>query len=253
MHFLEKIILLSLVIVSFFSQDHLMADWKLVFADNAQESWEKKWSLDGLKATVGRQKEGLILTSGKTYQEDASHCVLWTKQNFIGDVKIEYDFTRLDHELTNIAVCILYIQATGLGQAPYSENIFDWNHLRQVPKMSTYFNYMNGYHISYSTTGGTDFNYIRARRYPSLHKDFDKDTRILPSYEKIDLFKPDETWHLCIEKRAQELTFSASRDKEKYEWKWVTSQFPQVTHGPIGLRQMATRQSLYANFKVWQP
>jgi hypothetical protein len=51
--------------------------------------------------------------------------VLWTKRSFAGDVRIEYDFTRLDTALEHTSVCILYIQATGVGNGEFARDIFE--------------------------------------------------------------------------------------------------------------------------------
>ena len=89
--------------------------------------------------------------------------VLWTKQSFKGDLKIEYDYTRLDNETR--CVNILYIQATGSGEEPYVKDITEWNELRRVPAMKMYFDHMHAYHISYAAWRG---DYIRGRRYLPL-------------------------------------------------------------------------------------
>jgi hypothetical protein len=175
---------------------------------------------------------------------------LWTTQSFKGDVKIEYDFTRIDSAMKHTAVCILYVQATGKGEGPYLADIFQWRDLRRVPKMSLYFQNMICYHVSYACTGGDDFNYVRARRYPSK-KDFDKSTRLLPSYDNIDLFKPGDTWHMTFEKVGRNLSLTATRGDDTHTWTWDASDRDPVTEGRIGLRQMRGRESRYENFKVF--
>ncbi|MCB9247654.1 MAG: hypothetical protein H6613_03530 [Ignavibacteriales bacterium] len=52
--------------------------------------------------------------AGNEAHNDTCHTVLWTKQSFSGDVKIEYDYTRID--TSNIGVNIIYILATGSGK-----------------------------------------------------------------------------------------------------------------------------------------
>jgi hypothetical protein len=244
--------LLRLFLILVFFEGLLMADWKKVFDDSGTNTWEKYWFLDGLKASVSNTPQGMVLTSGPTYKDEASHCVLWTKESFEGDIKIEYDFTRLDRQLQDQAVCIIYIQATGMGQAPYSEDISLWSKLRETPSMSTYFNHMHCYHISYACSGGSDFNYVRARRYPSTNGKFDQDTRILPSYDNIKLFNPGETWHFIFEKIGTTLTFQALKGSETHLWKWDASSYAPITSGRIGFRQMWTRSSRYANVRIYQ-
>jgi hypothetical protein len=68
--------------------------WSEVFADDGTGSWKEKWFLDGEVGTVTSSPEGMTLTAGPESRNDAHHMVLWTKQEFAGDLKIEYDYTR---------------------------------------------------------------------------------------------------------------------------------------------------------------
>lgn len=228
-----------------------MDGWKLVWSDAGTRDWEKEWFLDGLKATVTNTPEGLVLKTGPLEGGDSSHGVLWTRRSFAGDLRVEYDFTRLDSATEHTSVCILYMQATGTGVGPYVADIFEWRKLREVPKMSLYYDNMNCLHISYACSGPKDANYVRARRYPSKGS-FDKDTRVEPSYDNVDLFKPGEMWHMAFEKVGKDLSFTATHGQDKHVWKWDVSKFPPVTEGRLGLRQMRFRESRYANFQVYQ-
>ena len=226
--------------------------WKRVFEDSCRQDWTANWFLDGLKSSVRNTPEGMVLTSGVVTDGDAAHAVLWTKADFRGEIRVEYDFTRLDSVTAHPAVCILYLQATGTGEGPYEKDLFSWAKLREVPKMSLYYNNLNCYHVSYACTGGKDYNYVRARRYPA-HGSFDADTRMLPSYDNVDLFKPGETWHLRFEKVGAQLTFTAVRvgTDDSHTWTWNTAGFPPISDGRVGLRQMLGRQSRFANFQVF--
>lgn len=232
------------------ADDAPQPEWKPAFADAAETAWTESWFLDGAKSSVTRTDAGLVLKSGEVTKDNTGHAVLWTKASFSGDVRVEYDFTRLDSATDHVSVCILYLQATGTGKPPFVEDIHAWSDLRKTPKMSLYFQNMNTYHVSYACTGGDDFNYVRARRYPAKGA-FDKDTRIEPSYENVDLFKPGETWHLVFEKTGTDLTFTATRQEERHVWKWNAKQFAPITQGRIGLRQMHGRESRYENFRVF--
>ncbi len=121
-------------------------------------------------------------------------------------MRIEYDFTRLDSNVDYPSVCILYIQASGIGGEKFDADICKWRGRRHTPAMSLYFNNMNCYHISYACTGPRPVHnhYVRARRYPV--KDHFRDTVVEPSYENIDAFKPGETWHMAFEKVGRQLT-----------------------------------------------
>ena len=72
------------------------------------------------------------LTAGSEFGNNAHHMVLWTKESFEGDLKIDYEYTRLD-EATR-CVTILYIEATGSGKGPYVKDISRWNELRKCPR-----------------------------------------------------------------------------------------------------------------------
>lgn len=227
-----------------------MDAWKLAWSDDGAQDWKAGWFLDGDKSKVQNTPTGMVLTSGDVKDDNAGHAVLWTKQSFRGDLRIEYDFTRIDERTKHVAVCILYIQATGIGKEPYVADIFEWRDLRRSPKMSLYFNFMRCYHVSYACTGGADADYVRARCYPS-EGNFDRDTRVAPSYENVGFFKPGETWHMLFEKVGRQLTFTATRNQDKKNFTWDVSKFDAVDDGRIGLRQMHGRESRYANFKIF--
>ena len=83
--------------------------WQVVFSDPGLGDWQEHWFVEGLKATVKYDEKGIVFTSGPVPMEQASHAVLWTKQSFEGDIKIEYDYTRLDSMTASTSVNILYI------------------------------------------------------------------------------------------------------------------------------------------------
>jgi hypothetical protein len=106
--------------------------WKEVFFDKGSDDWKKHWFLDGKKAAVENGKDGMLFSAGPVARENASHAVLWTKKSFTGDLKIEYDFTKMDKATK--AVNILYIQATGKEEDPYVKDITEWSDLRMCRK-----------------------------------------------------------------------------------------------------------------------
>lgn len=181
--------------------------------------------------------------------------VLWTKQQYDGDIKIEYDFTKVDDEIK--MVNILYIQATGTGD--FASDIATWRHQRQVPSMKFYFGRMKTLHISYSAFGqrneSSAQDYVRARAYP-LHatKGF-AGMKIAPSYEKTGLFKQGETYQITAVKTDDRLTFTVRpKDDPSVEpqvFSWELPERGKMTTGRIGLRQMYTRSSVYNNFKIY--
>jgi hypothetical protein len=122
-------------------QQALAGPWREVLFDPCTGDWTEHWFLDGEVAAVETSQAGMQLTAGPQFKNDAHHLVLWTKDTFSGDVKIEYQYTRLDFERR--CVNILYVQATGSGQEPYATDISQWSDLRRIPAMNMYFNHMN--------------------------------------------------------------------------------------------------------------
>ena len=65
-------------------------NWRVEFSDPGTGHWAKNWFLDGDHAVVSNDNDGM------TIDATGGYAVLWTKQEFDGDVRIEYDFQRLD-------------------------------------------------------------------------------------------------------------------------------------------------------------
>ncbi|MGL5921106.1 MAG: hypothetical protein ACRCZQ_11500, partial [Bacteroidales bacterium] len=85
------------------------SEWKLVLSDPMHKNWHKNWFLDGEVVEVKNAKDGLTIWGGPEILNDAHHGVLWTKKEFEGDIRIEYDYIRLDTMLNLTAVTILYV------------------------------------------------------------------------------------------------------------------------------------------------
>jgi hypothetical protein len=230
--------------------------WILQFEDLGEVPWQDNWFLDGRSAQVTNTQKGIRMIAGPEPKNDAHHAVLWTKQQFSGDVKIEYDFTKIDDMQT--MVNILFIQATGIG-GEFAQDITLWSHRRQVPSMKFYFERMKLLHISYAAYGQVNddpnYDYIRARAYP-LHptKGF-KGMEITPSYFRTGLFKKDITYAMVIEKTKTKMTLSVkaknASDSSLQTFTWQLPERGQVDYGRIGLRQMYTRSSIYNNFRIY--
>jgi hypothetical protein len=228
-------------------------DWEVVFSDPGIGDWQDRWFVEGLKATVEYGQDGMVFTSGPVPKEQASHAVLWTKQSFAGDIRIEYDYTRLDTMTDVTSVNILYIQATGLGTDESPTDILLSTNQREVPWMKSYFLNMNALHVSYATTGPKRAHYVAARRYPAADQaSFMNGTMIQPVYEDIDLFGAGETYHITALKEGSRLTFTAEREGKSHTFEWDTSGYPPVSEGRIGFRHMWARSSRYENFRISQ-
>jgi len=226
--------------------------WKPVFEDSCTGSWQDRWFLDGLVGKVSTGPDGMVLTAGPEFKNDAHHMVLWTKQEFAGDLKIEFDYTRLDDETR--CVNILYIQATGSGEEPYVTDITKWNELRSVPAMRTYFDHMHTYHISYAAFPNNEdtTSYIRARRYMPNASGLDG-TELDPDYFPLGLFRKDVPHKITVIKKERNIFIKVENPEQVYYCHMVNKSLPPVTEGRIGLRHMFTRSSQYSNFRVSVP
>ncbi|MHC4743668.1 MAG: DUF1961 family protein [Planctomycetota bacterium] len=228
------------------------AGWRQVFFDSCTEDWREQWTLDGLKATVTNSDKGMDFRAGLVRKENASHAVMWTKESFSGDIRLDYEYTKLDDKTE--AVTILYIQATGSGAEGYDKDISKWADKRKVPAMSTYFNNMNLHHISYAAfkVGNTDpaKDYIRARRYMPQRRAGLANTDLEPDYFETGLFEQGVPHKITVIKKDDRLfMYIRNREKEKL-CHWKTDSFPPVTEGRIGLRHMWTRAARYRNFRI---
>lgn len=179
--------------------------WILEFQDDGTTNYQENWHLDGLIAKVENTPEGMHLQAGHEFGNDAHHMVLWTKKSFSGDVKIEFEYTRTDSETK--AVNILYIQAAGKGEGEFTNDIFEWNNLRTVPSMRTYFNNMKTLHISYAAFPNNEEtqDYIRARRYPVTSEKGFSQLEIVPTYFDTGLFKTGISYKIKVIKTNEKL------------------------------------------------
>jgi len=221
-------------------------EWETVFSDSCTGDWTENWFLDGEVGKVSTDAEGMTLTAGPEPRNQAHHMVLWTKESFEGDVKIEYDYTRLDTR--KHFVNILYIQATGSGEGAYATDISEWNELRRVPSMRMYYNHMNTYHISYATA--LSDNYIRGRRYMPNSKGLDG-TELDPDYENnTGLFKTGVPHKITVTKKGRDLFMKVENAEQTKYFHMSNLHLPTITEGRIGLRHMFTRSSRYKNFRI---
>ncbi len=227
--------------------------WREVFFDSCTNDWEKKWFLDGAIGAVDTSSMGMKLAAGPQFGNDAHHMVLWTKESFKGDLKIEYDYTRLDFETRGVN--ILYIQATGSGEGPYAKDISEWNELRCVPAMNMYFNHMNTYHISYAAFPNDEdsTSYIRARRYMPESGNGLKGTNLNPDYYPKGLFGPGVPHHITVIKQGQAVFMRIENPDQVFYCYMGNPDLPPVTEGRIGLRHMFTRSARYKNIRISTP
>lgn len=236
-----------------FNELYASPDWQLKFSDACTEDWPSNWFLDGEFARVKYGPTGMDLRAGPVHRNDAHHAVLWTKQSFEGDVKIEYEYTRTDSRLVDVNVVL--IQATGLGTEAFDEDIAQWNEYRRVPTMSKYWLNMNALHVSVAAFPGTnadpDNDYLRARRYPAPSKSEFSATEVPPTSLKTGLFRTGVTYRMRWIKWGTRLLLHVACKGVSKSYEWDFAKFAPVTEGRIGLRHMYGRSASYRNFRVW--
>jgi hypothetical protein len=231
------------------------AQWRQVLHDPCTGKWQDTWFLDGKKATLTNGPDGMTFTAGPTAGDDSCHAVLWTKESFQGDLKIEYEYMKTDRTARNVT--ILYIQATGSGDAEHPEDIAAWSALRTVPSMRLYFNHMNTYHISYAAFGqendDPEEDYIRARRYvPDAGKGL-SGTELENEYAQTGLFKTSVPYRITVIKKGRELFMHIQGDGRERLCHFRGEALPPIVEGRIGLRHMYTRGARYRDFRVSVP
>lgn len=228
------------------------SDWQEVFYDSFHKDWKEKWTLDGMKATIRNTEKGMDFCAGPTAWDDSCHAVLWTKESFQGDIKVDYEYTRLDNEIK--FVTILYLQATGSGEGPYTKDISKWANLRTIPAMRIYYDNMNTYHISYAAfdvdNEDPHKDYIRARRYlPETKSELDG-TDLSPDYFETGLFKTGVPHKITIIKKGNDLYMRIENNEKQMLCHWRNRSLRPIHEGRIGLRHMYTRGARYRDFRV---
>lgn len=223
-------------------------DWQEVFSDKMTGTdWQEKWFLDGIHAKVSNSKEAMQIDTSKGF------AVLWTKKEFEGDLRIEYDFKCLDDD-NRKGVNIIYIQARGDGQNGCVEDITQWSEKRELAAMKNYFLNMHTYHISYATSKRGDKNndYVRARRYMPLENKGLSETELKGDYSKVDLFSDREWLRIAIIKKDKKIWMEVKHPKTTKIFKFENVDKPGIEAGRIGLRLMPERLSHFKNFRVYE-
>lgn len=260
MNHMKNILLLSVVLVVAACQrspetrfrDAMNRNWQEVFSDNFDSLDNAVWHLDGKKGALEIVPDGLVISAGNAIRKNSDHVVLWNRNVYKGDIRIEYDFTRLDTCNTE-TVNIIYLHATGSGKDGYDRDIMKWNEKREIPAMETYFNHMNLYHISYAVEKGAtlETDYVRARRYiPETGKGLDG-TALSPEYEDTGLFEIGVRYHITVVKSGEMMFMEVAGDSDRKLFHFDLSKLPGLDEGRVGLRQMWGRKSKYDNFRIF--
>jgi len=241
-------------------KNDIKADQLILFEDSMTKNWEENWFLDGKNAVLEHRDGGLafLTTASKVDKRvdraafDAQHAVLWTRQEFTGDIRISYTFTKLPG-------CswqkLIYVQARGIGKKPYVEDIHAWRDLRAVAKMDKYYNYMNLIGLSLR-------DQIRCKRYPwsDVVRNLKLETEFRPRAERKEM-QIGREYRVVVEKRRKSIMLritdtGSGEDNVHHTWdladeKVLKNREPRfVEKGRIGIRQMGGHKILMRDFKV---
>jgi hypothetical protein len=214
----------------------------------------KKWFADGQRLTLGKGSEGLLFKAGEIPASDADHSVIWTQQEFEGNLKIEFDYVRRDWATRYVN--IIYLLAQGSGTPPYTSDIFQWKELREIPAMRTYFNHMQLFHVSLAAFENDNdlpgADYIRARRYLPENGRGLSGTELMPEYFNTGFFEPYVKHHITLIKEGDTVWMEVRTSRRTQLYHWQSPLIESLNAGRIGIRLMGSRQSEFSNFKVYQ-
>ena len=226
--------------------------WVLLYSSENESCWEENWFLEGPKASVVTQPNGFIFSAGPDIENPESHAVLWSKSIYSGDIKVEYEYTRLDSMNAATSVNILYLLASGRGTDESPPDIRSTTTARQIPWMRSYFLEMNLLHISYAATGPQRSNYVSARRYPANSvSSFNSDTLVTPVYDNVNMFSLGVAHQITATKIGDTLQFEAHHAEGSELFNWDLSSYDPVLSGRVGFRHMWGRSSQYRNIKIY--
>jgi hypothetical protein len=230
-------------------QKILAETWNETLSDNGKDNWQDKWFLDGKHATVTNDCNGMQFSAGNG-DTNEHHAVLWTKESFTGDVRVEFEYIRLDDQTKDASM--IYVQATGVGVDPYQRDISTWSNLRQEPWMRYYFRNMNLVHISFASYDKSGRDYVRLRQYPvPKGGKFNPDTEIKPAIFDFLEFKKQVPYNITIVKRDNQYFFRVRGDGKVRTVGWKLDPKREINEGRVGIRHMRKRSAVYKNIKIF--
>lgn len=235
----------------------------VLFEDPMTGDWRDLWFLDGKKAELTQDDTGLHFQAGSEpgmWQKrrespemrelfDSYHAVLWTKQEFEGEIGLRYEITRTSDGFT----FLLYMLAQGVGHGEYAEDISEWNDLRDISKMNLYFGGMNLTCITFR-------DQIRLRRYPWMDEAGEQFTdNLIGEMLDYDQLPKGVTYIVDVELRTETLRIRLEEagnpdnvlDRTFNRIDDLDPRRPAPsTRGRIGLRHMIGTVVRYRNFQV---
>ncbi len=227
-------------------------NWRLALQDSGCEDWRRHWTLDGSNCTITHSPEGMEFKSGPEAGDHSNHGILWTRERFSGDLKVSFEFTRLD--TINRYVCIAYFHANGIGEGEYVKDIHRWSKLRELPYMKTYFEKMDLLHVSFAAFGNRDDSpedYIRVRRYPVREDRSFEQIEVGDTVHKTGLFIPGQSYHMTFIKTRATLALKITGGAQPCYHCWNLNTVEATESGYFGIRQMWQKHSRYKDFHIY--
>jgi hypothetical protein len=227
--------------------------WKEELHESGDPDWSDRWFLDGERAVVKGTPPGLSFAAGPLRGSDADHAVLWTREEFAGELMVTFDYTRTDSAERDVNILYLHAQGTGIG--PHAADLQAWSELRRVPAMRLYFQNLNAWHLSFAAfvnqgpVGQPD--YLRVRRYPVTPKRSFDETEVPPIHTGTGLFLPGRTYNMTVLKTATSLFLQVRDGEETRLYRWDVARFRTEERGRIGLRHMHGRSAIYGGFRIF--
>jgi hypothetical protein len=263
LYFLPMCIIVSLLVscgtIQADPSSEKTAEAAILFEDSMTANWQENWFLDGENAVLEHRDGGLAFITEYTVDKnvdrdgfDSRHAVLWTRQEFEGDIRITYTYTKLPG-------CswqkLIYVQAQGIGKKPYVQDIYAWKDLRAVSVMSEYFNHMNLIGLSLREE-------VRCKRYPwnDVKRNVELESEFLPRAEIEDMPEGRE-FHVVVEKRKESISLRITDDETgeytvDHAWDLTDKDVRKkrdpeyIEKGRIGIRLMGGHKILMRDFKV---
>lgn len=227
-----------------FNEHYHQESWREVFFEPGYIDWYQQWFLDGKKSVIKNDMDKMTIDTMKD-----CYAVLWTKDSFNGNLKIEYDFLRADDNPNGVN--ILYIQATGHERKGYGKDISKWSKKRTNAYMSDYYAHMHTYHLSYAASKE---DYIRGRRYLPDQWLPDKaklwGTAIKGESKHVGIFGDKQWVHVTVIKYVKELYVQFQHPNKTVYLHLKNTDKPAIEEDRIGLRLMPKRISYFKNFRV---
>lgn len=212
--------------------------WTLAFDDPGSGGWSGKYDLHGPPCAQASNVGGIRLRSCAS--EDDS-LILWTRQRFDGDMKVEYDYRILSNLSPTQEIASALLIGTGDGATGLPADFAAWTvPFDQGRYQNTNTLWMN---YAYQNPASGDPLRIRLRRNPGYNNLGDAP----PEFP----FNVGTTYHIVVEKVGSNFTVSVTGPSGTRSHTWSNSSIGGITGGYVGFRNMHFRETLISNVRIY--